>query len=151
MRDEGLYTTIEEAEHLIEIGLDPASCDIWYEQRAEFMTDPFEWKAFVGENMAIKNNLFSYRNRQVIPCWSALRLMTLLPETIKVKDTVFNLFISFREGRWYAEYQDQYFHHMLFCGYYTSLVNMIISMFESLKKWRINENGEQEEPQRQKE
>lgn len=73
------YTTIEQSKKLIELGLDPDTADMWYEQIAEDLGGPVQWKAFVGKNSAIQYNLFSYRKGYIIPCWSLGALIELMP------------------------------------------------------------------------
>ena len=55
---------------LVEAGLDVNTADMWYEQIAEGLGDPFRWKPFVGKNPSFQYNLFSYRKGYVKPCWS---------------------------------------------------------------------------------
>ena len=70
------YTTIEESKQLIEAGLDVNTHDMFYyrsDRREEYLIS-------VGKHPAITNNLFSYRNEYVIPCWSLAALIDLIPE-----------------------------------------------------------------------
>jgi hypothetical protein len=40
------------------------------------------WEVNVGLDIAIKENLFSYRNGYMLPCWSLAALLSVLPKTI---------------------------------------------------------------------
>ena len=42
------------------------------------------WKLKVGLDSAIKENLFSYRNGYVIPCWSLAALLNVLPKIVRL-------------------------------------------------------------------
>ena len=69
------YTDIEQSKKLAEI-LPLESADMYYECTKE---EP-EHKVYVGRNIAITYNLFSYRNGNTIPCWSLAALLNVLPE-----------------------------------------------------------------------
>ena len=71
------YTSLEQSKVLAKI-LPLESADMYYECTKE---EP-EYKVYVGRNIAIAYNLFSYRNCHTIPCWSLAALLGVLPEGI---------------------------------------------------------------------
>ena len=77
------YTTIEQSKKLIELGLDPKTADMYYEQEIGRKTD-----VKVGKSLAIEQNLFSFRNGYEIPCWSLGALIDLMPLNILDKENV---------------------------------------------------------------
>ena len=76
---EAIATNIKQSMRLIELGLDPTSADMTYKQVAHNPSGKFEFELEVGLDVAIKNNLFSYRNGYVIPAWSLPALLKLMP------------------------------------------------------------------------
>lgn len=67
------FTTPEQSKRLLELGLPANSADMYYQKTKQ--EDDYE--LFVGESIAIKENLFSYRYGYSIPCWSVGRLMEI--------------------------------------------------------------------------
>lgn len=67
------WTTIEQSNKLVDSGLDPNTADMSYEKES----NRSEWKISCGKNIAIRDNLFSYRNKYVIPCWSLGKLIKI--------------------------------------------------------------------------
>ena len=67
------YTDINQSKVLATI-LPLESADMYYECTKE---EP-EYKVYVGKNIAITYNLFSYRNGHTIPCWSLASLLDVL-------------------------------------------------------------------------
>lgn len=70
------FTSIEQSKHLLELGLDPQTADMYYEYTAE---EP-KYKIYVGKSISIAKNLYSYRNGHVIPAWSLSALLELMPK-----------------------------------------------------------------------
>ena len=73
------YTDLEQSKNLAEI-LPIESADMTWGKIAESLTEDFTWKPTVGLDRAIKDNLFSYRNGYVLPCWSLAALLKLIPK-----------------------------------------------------------------------
>jgi len=71
------YTSIEQSKKLLELGLKPETADMHYELVGR------EYKFFPTESVAIKQNLFSFRNGYTIPCWSINELIKIMPSPIK--------------------------------------------------------------------
>jgi hypothetical protein len=69
------YTNIEQSKKLAEI-LPLETADMYY----EYTNEEPEYKVYVGRNIAITYNLFSYRNGHTIPCWSLAAVLGVLPE-----------------------------------------------------------------------
>jgi len=68
------FTSLEQSKVLAKI-LPLESADMYYERTKE----ESEYKVYVGKNLAITYNLFSYRNGYTIPCWSLAALLSVLP------------------------------------------------------------------------
>lgn len=72
------YTTVEQSKKLLKLGLDVKTHDMFYEQEIGRNTDMPYYAVKVGSSIAIEQNLFSYRNELVIPCWSVGALLDVL-------------------------------------------------------------------------
>ena len=72
------YTDIEQSKKLAEI-LPLESADMTWEKVTKSLTEDFTWKPTIGLNGSIKDNLFSYRNGYVLPCWSLAALLKIIP------------------------------------------------------------------------
>ena len=75
------YTTIEQAEHLVELGLDPKTADMFY------FLDPtpagnIYHLAMQGIDIRVRN-LPEYNNGD-LPCWSIGALLELMPESYQL-------------------------------------------------------------------
>ena len=93
------YTDLSQSKVLAKI-LPLESADMYYECTNE---EP-EYKVYVGRNIAITYNLFSYRNGNTIPCWSLASLLGVLPK-------IFNnetLFIETSAALWHIGYRNIY-------------------------------------------
>lgn len=75
------YTDIEQSRKLAEI-LPLESADMTWEQVTKNLTEDFKWKPTIGLDVAIKDNLFSYRNGYVLPCWGLAALLSVIPEGV---------------------------------------------------------------------
>ena len=72
------FTTVKQSKRLLELGVPAWTSDCFYEYSSDNISDVWRYKLFVGENVAIKDNLFSFRNGYTIPCWSVGRLIEIL-------------------------------------------------------------------------
>lgn len=72
------WTTLEESRRLVELGLDVKTADMHWKQVADGLGEPWVWRAICGNDVAIVQDLFSYRQGYVVPCWSLGRLIELL-------------------------------------------------------------------------
>lgn len=86
-----VFTNIEQSKKLAEI-LPVESADMTWEQ-VDLITGDTEWEPLLGLDVAIKDNLFSYRNGYMVPCWSLTALLNVLiskdfdPETMFLRST----------------------------------------------------------------
>lgn len=71
------YTTIEQAKHLVELGLDPKTADMFYPWHIADEEDTFEDGYLLDTPMIGK-----YGSRGTIPCWSIGALLELMPKSI---------------------------------------------------------------------
>lgn len=72
------YTDKEQSKKLAKI-LPIESADMTWRQVTNNLTEEFIWKPTIGLDGAIKENLFSYRNGYILPCWSLSALLKILP------------------------------------------------------------------------
>lgn len=71
------YTSLEQSKKLVELGLDPSTADMhYYSFRRK--DDVIVWTPEIGET-----------SKYDIPCWSAGRLIELMPPHIAIGDTYF--------------------------------------------------------------
>lgn len=70
------FTTPEQSKRLLELGVPADSADCHY-KKPDNLTEKWEYQCYIGECIAIKQNLFSYRNGYIIPCWTFGRLMEI--------------------------------------------------------------------------
>ena len=81
------YTDLEQSKRLAEI-LPLESADMTYCAVTEGMREKMiikNWEVNVGLDIAIKKNLFSYRNGYMIPCWSLAALFKMLPYSARLE------------------------------------------------------------------
>ena len=76
------YTTVEQAKKLVELGVDPKTCDMSYTMVTHTLGGNFVFEPKLGQDAAITFDLFSYRNGYTIPCWSLNALFAIMP-TVK--------------------------------------------------------------------
>lgn len=74
---ERYYTTIEQSMHLLDLGLNPKTCNKSY-----WLDEQKQWQLKDEQDVAITHDLFSFRNHYVYPCWSVGALIDLIPKTI---------------------------------------------------------------------
>jgi hypothetical protein len=101
------YTDIEQSKKLVDLGLDPNTADMTWGEELDNITKKLEWKVTVNLNVAIKDNLFSYRKGYVIPCWSVGALMEILPSAIESNGHYYCLKFGklANETEWYVSYE----------------------------------------------
>ena len=108
------YTSIEQSNKLLELGLSPESADMTYCAITEGMRERMiikDWQVNIGLDIAIKENRFSYKNGYVVPCWSLGALLEVMPIIKKGIDEYLPYFIKGSEiwkGKiqsfWYCSY-----------------------------------------------
>lgn len=91
------FTTPEQSKRLLELGVPADSADCYYEKNAS-LSGEWEYEPCIGECVAIKQNLFSYRNGYIIPCWSVGRLVEIICKvrTHYIGDS--HLVFNFKDG-----------------------------------------------------
>ena len=76
------YTDLEQSKKLAEI-LPLESADMTYCAITEGVREKMiikDWQVNFGLDVAITENLFSYRNGYMVPCWSIAALLNVLPK-----------------------------------------------------------------------
>ena len=80
------FTDLEQSKRLAEI-LPLESADMTYCAVTEGMREKMiikNWEVNVGLDIAIKKNLFSYRNGYMVPCWSLAAMLDALPSNLQL-------------------------------------------------------------------
>ena len=80
------FTDLEQSKRLAEI-LPLESADMTYCAVTKGMREKMiikNWEVNVGLDIAIKKNLFSYRNGYMIPCWSLAAMLDALPSNLQL-------------------------------------------------------------------
>lgn len=72
------FTTIEQSKALLEAGVSPQSADLCYDKRGHLILPVWQM---------IPNKQFFAENPDAVPCWSAMRLLALLPDHITICET----------------------------------------------------------------
>lgn len=100
------YTSLEQAKRLVDAGLDAKTADMYHEEESNTLCGVWEWCAKVGTNPAIQNDLFSYRQGYVKPCWSVGRLIDWLRGHLQKISQDFELCITQNGVRLLADNND---------------------------------------------
>ena len=102
------YTTIEQSKRLLELGIPANSHNCFYVRSSKSLDGNYEYHCYMGQSIAIKNNLFSYRNGHVIPAWTSGRLMEIvdfcLYDGYKDNDPGWLSHNRLKDGESYIEY-----------------------------------------------
>lgn len=85
------WTTIDEAKRLVAAQVDLNSADMSY------VGGPFTWTMSTVPSVAVKNNLFSFRQGYEWPCWSLGALLQLLPKQIVLYGVTFYMVLVANE------------------------------------------------------
>ena len=91
------FSDLQQSKELAKI-LPLESADMTYCAITEGMREKMiikKWEVNVGLDIAIKENLFSYRNGYIVPCWSLASLLELLPKRLQIVDNVYELSVYF--------------------------------------------------------
>lgn len=95
------YTTIEQSKRLVELGLDPNTCDGIYAAKVK------DWEGKEVKNpryrihVGVKLGKFIVQNFEEIdeiPAWSFGNLLELLPRTIECDNIIYDLTYNFRSN-----------------------------------------------------
>ena len=131
------WTTIDEAKRLVAAQVDLNSADMSY------VEGPLGWALSTSPSLAVKKNLFSFRQGYERPCWSMGALLQLLPKQICMYGEKYYLIIS--EGaklQWSICYADVYNEdHPILAFQKETLVEACIEMIAALKVAEKEENA----------
>lgn len=123
------WTTIDEAKRLVAAQVDLNSADMSY------IGGPFTWTLSAVPSIAVKNNLFSFRQGYEWPCWSLGALLQLLPKQIGMYGEKYYLIVS--EGAklpWSICYADVYNEdHPILAFQKETIVEACVEMIAALK------------------
>lgn len=100
------FTDLEQSKKLVKI-LPLESADMTYSALTEGMRDKMtiiDWEVTVGLDIAIKENLFSYREGYILPCWSLAALFNVLPKIVNNE----TLFVETSATLWHVGYRNVY-------------------------------------------
>lgn len=106
-----ICTTIEQSQHLLDLGLKPETADMVYEYEGTY---PYDCNLSILEDGDyISSNIIT----EDIPAWSLHRLIVLLnPQTVEFamstvygayEDVIYNISISIKNGTFNKEYLKQ--------------------------------------------
>lgn len=72
------WTSLDQSRRLESCGLKAKTADMHWKQVPDGLGEPWEWKAFCYKDVAIEQNMFSYRNGYTVPCWSTGKLLSII-------------------------------------------------------------------------
>lgn len=103
------YTTIEQSKRLVELGLDPNTCDGIYaakvrDWKGKEIDNP-RYRIHIGAELG-KFIVQNFEEIDEIPAWSFGNLLELLPETIKCDCISYDLVYNFGTGG--ISYKEEY-------------------------------------------
>ena len=127
---ERFYTTIEQSDKLVALGLDPQTCDMSY-----WMDNNKEYQIKIGKDVAIAHNLFSFRNGYVKPCWSFVALLNLIPDFEITTNTANKYGMTYRQCYLVSGFHQVDFRTILVDGAF----EMIVRLLEFKQKYGENE------------
>ena len=104
------YTDLEQSKVLADI-LPVNTADMTYyaiTDRIQGKKIIKDWEVDIGLDIAIKENLFSYRNGYVVPCWSLGALLEAIPHIIKDDDYTNEItpLLYPMQGKWFCVYNE---------------------------------------------
>lgn len=123
------FTSIEQSAMLIQLGLDTITADgyraIENPQFAHTIED-------VSFNAMLKNK--NTTTEDFCPCWSALRLIELMPPVVEGISSDFRLVVN-RDGVWYeAIHKKPGYNHIIYDGEGDDTIAKLIDVIQMLKK-----------------
>ena len=123
------FTSLEQSSRLIELGFDTITADGYREIANPQFAHTIEEVSF--EVMMQKRNTTTVK---YYPCWSALRLIELMPPVIEGFSSDFRLVVN-RQGVWYeAIHKKPGFNHIIYDGEGDDIIAALIDVIEMLKK-----------------
>lgn len=122
------WTTIDEAKRLVAAQVDLNSADMSY------VGGPFTWTLSAVPSIAVKNNLFSFRQGYEWPCWSLGALLQLIPKQIVLYGVTFYMSaIANEKSHWCLCYANPDCIEPFFSFEKETLVGACIEMIAALK------------------
>ena len=115
------YTTIGESKKLLELGLNPETADMCYDED------------YWAENIAYRNIALNDRN-EYLPCWSLCALSEMLPEDITDSEDNYPLVISKSNKGWSVSYSTPYYRNY---GVYEECGETLIEAVYGMIVWLI--------------
>ncbi len=136
------YTSVEQGKKLAEF-LPLESVDMTYCATTEGTREKMiikDWELNVGLDIAIKKNLFSYKNGYMIPCWSLAALLNVIPISYKDEGryclALINTNPKADHFAWCACYEDDN-GHMIMKSYAETPVDACVDMIIKLRKYNL--------------
>lgn len=140
------YTDVDQARLLMKDGLDPSTADMHWHTATGILTDGSYFKAELGQSIAVRQNLFSFRNGYELPCWSFAALFALLPVIDGDEPQLKHLNAVGRHeaGDYRISYNNQTDHP--WCAYGVTLIDCAVDMMEQMIKagWIFESTKNQE-------
>ena len=133
------YTSIEESKKLLELGLSPKTADMHYAARVEGYREKMkiiDWDLLVGSDPSIENNLFSYREGFIVPCWSVGALLELMPIIVS-NDTAFEGEDAEGISTTYCKYLSQCEDSMYECKYKDNNCGATLKRFKASTMFEV--------------
>jgi hypothetical protein len=123
------FTTLEQSAKLIELGLDICTADGYRNGKnptiARTIKD-HDFNALLKRKKATKDKLY--------PCWSALRLIELMPPVVQGFISDYRLVVN-RDGVWYEAIQKKPgYNHFIYDGEGDDIIAKLVDVIEMLKK-----------------
>lgn len=119
---ERFYTTVEQSDKLVSLGVDPQTCDMSY-----WKVNDNEYQIKIGKDVAIAFNQFSFRNGYIKPCWSLAALLNLIPDFEITTNTVDRYGLTYRQCYLVSGFYQVDFRTILVDGAFEMLVKLYSS------------------------
>lgn len=123
------FTSIEQSAMLIQLGLDTITADGYRAIKNPQFAHTIEDVSF---DAMLKNK--NATTEEFCPCWSALRLIELMPPVVEGISSDFRLVVN-RDGVWYeAIHKKPGYNHIIYDGEGDDTIAKLIDVIQMLKK-----------------
>lgn len=123
------FTTLEQSAKLIELGLDICTADGYRTVKNPTIGHTIEYHDFYALLKGKKSTM-----DKLYPCWSALRLIELMPPVVQGFISDFRLVVN-RDGVWYEAIQKKPgYNHFIYDGEGGDIIAKLVDVIEMLKK-----------------
>lgn len=123
------FTSIDQSANLIQLGLDTITADGYRDIEKPQFAHTIEEDSF--DAMLKKRNATT---KEFCPCWSALRLIELMPPVVEGISSDFRLVVN-RDGVWYeAIHKKPGYNHIIYDGEGDDTIAKLIDVIQMLKK-----------------